>query len=143
MLSMKQVNGNLISMAKQCEFDVILHGTNCYNNMEVSKLGREIAMNFPEAKDADMATIKGDKSKLGSYSMVEVEGEGDKPLMIIILYTQLTHGGSRTSLDYDALETAMDKVKFLAGKKNLRIGYPMIGCDEAGGDWSIVSKNHR
>lgn len=63
---MKEVNGDLIRMAMEGQFDVFIHGCNCYCQM-----GKGIALSikdkFPEAYKADCKTKKAANEKLGSY----------------------------------------------------------------------------
>jgi len=64
---MKIVRGDLLALALAGQFDVIVQGCNCQ-----CRMGRGIAASireqFPEAYAADLATVKGDRSKLGTFS---------------------------------------------------------------------------
>jgi O-acetyl-ADP-ribose deacetylase (regulator of RNase III) len=123
--------GDLIQKAEEGQFDVIIHGCNCFCAM-----GKGIALpikkSWPEAYEADKKTKKGDREKLGSYSLAEVDG-----LTIINLYTQYNYG-SKDKADFDpyALEKGLEKVKEnFSGK---RIGLPAIGSGLGKGNWIVI-----
>ena len=56
------IEGDLIELAKFGRFDVIIHGCNCFCNMNAG-FAKSIKFNFPEAYLADAQTIKGEKRK--------------------------------------------------------------------------------
>jgi len=60
------LKGDLIQIALAGRFDVIIHGCNCFCTMGagIAKLIRD---NFPEAYQADLETVVGNKEKLGTY----------------------------------------------------------------------------
>ena len=129
---MKQVAGDLIEMAKNKEFDVIIHGCNCFNTMGAG-IALQIKRNFKAAYEADQQTKKGDKKKLGTYTSAEVDG-----IIIVNAYTQFRYSAGKVdNINYTAVRQVMQKIKQdFSGK---RIGYPMIGGGLAGGDWNIIS----
>lgn len=128
---MKIVNGDLIKMAKTGNFDVIIHGCNCFCAMGAG-ITKQIKMEFPEAFDIDKNTKHGDKSKLGNFSYVIVND-----IVVINAYTQYHYGGGK-NVDYDAIRSVFNKIKNeFSGK---RIAYPAIGCGLADGDWNKVSE---
>ncbi len=132
---MKEVNGDLIRMAVEGQFDVIIHGCNCYCQM-----GKGIALSvkdkFPEAYKADCETKKAANEKLGTYSHAAVEHNGHA-FTIVNAYTQHHWQGKGVKADYAAIRSVMRSVK--ADFTGKRIGYPLIGAGLAGGDWSIIS----
>lgn len=129
---MKTINGDLIKLFKEDKFDVIVHGCNCMCTMG-SGIAKSIRSNYPSAYEVDQKTIKGDRSKLGTISVVTLEN--DK--VIINAYTQYGYGRDKVYVDYDAIRSCMREIKTkYAGK---RIGLPKIGAGLAGGDWGIVS----
>lgn len=57
------------------------------------------------------------------------------------LFGQDSYGRGFCQTDYVALEKAIATVAKTAAKYKKSVGFPYkIGCDLAGGDWSIVSK---
>lgn len=131
------IKGNLIALAKTGEFDVIIHGQNCFHSWGKG-IVKEIAKDFPEAKRVDLLTAYGDKNKLGTYSYAKVKLKSGKELIIINAYTQFHYRGKGVHLNYNALETIFSNIsnEFLDKK----IAYPKIGAGRAGGDWKKISK---
>jgi len=125
--SLKVITGDLLDLGRNNEFDIILHGCNCFNVMGAG-IAAQIAQQFPDAQLADAETIRGDAGKLGTYT-VGMHGR----LVILNCYTQ--YGTSSTGADvfeYTAFERVLDKISHRFGK--WRIGLPLIGMGLAGGD---------
>ncbi|MEM6771095.1 MAG: macro domain-containing protein [Bacteroidota bacterium] len=131
------VTGDLIKLAQAGEFDVIIHGCNCFCTMGAG-IAKSIKAVFPEAYAADLTTVKGDEGKLGTYSSARINLE-NKSLIIINAYTQYHWRRRRTiNADYDAIRAIFRAIKQdFAGQ---RIGYPAIGAGLAGGDWAVISQ---
>ena len=133
---MKIIKGDLIKLALEGKFDVIIHGCNCFCTMGAG-IAKNIKSEFPEAYEADLKTEKGNKDKLGTYSNAITERNGYK-IIIINAYTQHHYKGRRMKADYEAIRSVFKKIKSnYPGKK---IGYPKIGAGLAGGDWNIISE---
>lgn len=124
------IEGNLIDLTKEGFFDVIVHGCNCFNVMGKG-IARNIAYNFPMALDADTRTLKGDPFKLGRYTKALYRSESGKLVTIVNGYTQYRPG---KNLDLKALESVFGLVALHF--KEAKIGFPLIGCGLAGGDWN-------
>jgi O-acetyl-ADP-ribose deacetylase (regulator of RNase III) len=132
---MKTVRGDLIALAKLSEFDVIVHGCNCFCTMGAG-IAKLIRQEFPQAYAADLATTKGDSAKLGTYSMAQIQLQ-NATLQVINGYTQYNWRGVGVKADYDAIARLFAALKKdFAGK---RIGYPLIGAGLAGGDWNQIA----
>ena len=54
----KTIKGNLITMSLLGDFDVIIHGQNCFHSWGAG-IVKEIARSYPAAKVADLNTKKG------------------------------------------------------------------------------------
>lgn len=133
---MKVVEGDLIGLALQGTFDVIVHGCNCFCTMGAG-IAHSIQMQFPEAYAADLMTTRGDRNKLGYFSSATVRENGHN-ITIINGYTQFQPSGSLPLVDYDAVENLFKRIKKeFSGK---RIGYPKIGAGLAGGDWQKIEQ---
>jgi O-acetyl-ADP-ribose deacetylase (regulator of RNase III) len=131
---MRTINGDLISLAKDGQFDVIAHGCNCMHVM-AGGLAAQIRRHFPEAYTADLATPYGDPAKLGTCSFAEVE-TSKGVLTVVNAYTQLrpsTGAPGVVDVDYDAVRGCMAWLK--SASSGRRIGLPQIGAGLAGGDW--------
>jgi O-acetyl-ADP-ribose deacetylase (regulator of RNase III) len=139
---MKVIQGDLVEMALQGKFDVIIHGCNCYCTMG-SGIARTIRETFPEAFEADRKTKRGDPDKLGTITFAVipvgiscVRDTADLSLHVVNAYTQFGFGPG-LQVDYEATRAALKKVK--CQFTGLRIGYPKIGAGLGGGDWEILS----
>jgi len=130
---MNTVYGNLLTLANQCNYDVVIHGCNCHCLMG-GGIARQIKEIFPQAYQADLKTIKGDRSKLGNFSSAII----DDKFTIINAYTQYNISNVRVSVDYEAIKGVMKKVK--QQFSGMRIAYPKIGAGLAGGNWNVISK---
>lgn len=132
---MKIVKGDIITLAKQGNFDVIIHGCNCFCTWGKG-LAVPMKQNFPDAFKADKATIYGDVGKLGAYSSVYINRD-ELDLVVVNAYTQYNYGTNKRHADYNAIEKVFTLIaKDFAGK---RIAYPMIGAGLAGGNWNIIA----
>ena len=131
---MKLISGNLIALAQQGYFDVIVHGCNCFNTMGAG-IARSIAIAFPEAAQADSETKRGDKNKLGLFSSAThnrvIDGE-IKPLTVVNAYTPYDFGGGKDRFEYEHFKTFLKSMKALY--QHEAIGFPLIGCGLAGGN---------
>lgn len=137
-MSLKYKVGDLIAAAKSREVDVIAHGCNCFCTMG-NGIAPLIKGAFPKAWAADLETVKGDKSKLGTFSYGIQES-----VIIGNLYTQYGFWGRNKGLrdlDYNAMYDSMASFKTLILQHfggNVRIGLPKIGAGLAGGDWKVI-----
>lgn len=138
----KEVEGNLMKMFKENEFDFIIHGCNCFNTMGAG-IAKQIRIQFPQAFEEDVKTgeILGNFNKLGNYSVANTEHGS-----IVNLYSQFLPG---RNLDYEALTLGLRKISMRYKTSSLmaeekmsktKVGLPLIGCGIAGGDWNIVSQ---
>lgn len=134
--AMKTVKGNLLTLAQNGTFDVIVHGCNCQCTMG-SGIAKEIKRIFPGAFEADQLTKKGDRSKLGKISVATAK-HAEHEVTIVNGYTQFHWRGTGVKADYDAIGSVMAIVKSqFSGKQ---IGYPKIGAGLANGDWARIAK---
>ncbi len=132
---MKTISGDLIHLAKNGEFDLIVHGCNCFCTMGAG-IAKGIKSAFPAAFEADLATARGDRAKLGTCTFVEIERNGT-PLVVVNAYTQFDYRGSGPKVDYDAVRFCFRWIqKQYSGR---RIGIPKIGAGLAGGDWARIA----
>lgn len=155
---MKQIDGDLIKLAKEGYFDVIAHGVNCFCEM-----GAGIAPQMAKAFGCDEFLMegpnyKGDINKLGTinYESIHQVPIGiamshyvtddylksiGKELIVVNAYTQYHYGknhkdGVSTPVDYEAITLCMRKMNYLFKGKHL--GLPLIGAGLAGGDWDRI-----
>jgi len=138
---MKVVKGNLIDMAFNGDFDIIVRGCNCQCRMR-SGIAKEIAERIPAAVEADNATTKGDSNKLGTFSYANVMTPDGDRFTVLNAYTQEFWGTDSRKVDYPAVRKVFREIAgILTGPySGFSIGYPKIGAGLAGGDWDIISK---
>lgn len=125
---LKHVTGDLIALAEQGEFDIIVHGCNCFNTMG-GGIAAQIARQYPEAAWVDKRTTKGDINKLATYTSVDTG-----KFMIVNAYTQfdMSYDGKKDVFEYDSFAVICRKLEHIGG--NLRYGFPYIGMGLARGD---------
>ena len=134
---MKVINGNLITLALQGEFDLIIHGCNCFCAMDAG-IAKSIKQAFPQAWDADLKTPIGDKNKLGTFSQAAITIDNHSKLLVINAYTQFHWSGKDDLVEYKSLRKIFNQIKLqFHGKK---IAYPQIGAGLAGGNWQKTSQ---
>lgn len=124
-----RTKGDLLLLAEQGQFDVIVHGCNCFNTMGAG-IAKQIKDRYPQAYEADCETQPGDYNKLGNFS----KSATDK-FVIINAYTQynFARAGSKEDLfEYISFAMILQKLSNTAG--DCKFGFPMIGMGLAGGD---------
>ena len=149
---MKTIKGDLIKLAEQGEFDIIIHGCNCFHAMG-GGIAKQLADRYPIVEETDRQTEFGDRNKLGTSSRVIVKSKTSNHLFIVInAYTQYSFSIRKDVFEYDAFQKFLNytaeliaqsyspKEGFLVPQKRYRYGFPMIGAGLAGGDWNRISK---
>lgn len=127
---MKIREGNLITLANEGYFDVIIHGCNCFCTMGAG-IAKHIKNAFPQAYQTDLQT----RSKLGTYSSATINAS-QQQITIVNAYTQF-HWRGKKPVDYQAIEQVFLKIsQHFSGQ---RMAYPLIDAGLAGGDWSIIA----
>ena len=131
---LNHTKGNLIDMAEAGEFDVIVHGCNCFNTMGAG-IAREIRDRYPQAWASDSMTERGDYNKLGNWS-VGINDLEDSKFIIINAYTQFNISVGKDVFEYSAFALVLQKLEYAFGNK--RIGLPYIGMGLAGGKKDVI-----
>lgn len=151
----QEVEGDLITLAKQGEFEVITHGCNCLSNM-----GAGIAPQMAKAFGVDkfemelwgpniqkLGCIDWQIMVLGENNIWNIEdhknNRNEPTIAVVNSYTQFRYGrnhkdGISKPLDYEALALCMRKINYVFRGKH--IGLPKIGAGLAGGDWNQIKK---
>ena len=130
---LNHMTGNLLDLAEDGEFNVIVHGCNCHHTMG-SGIAREIRERYPQAYEADLTTKKSDRSKLGTYTAAEADD-----FIIINAYTQYDFmPRGQDHFEYEAFKKILDdlveRAKASVGITVLNFGFPYIGMGLAGGE---------
>lgn len=139
----KEIEGDLIKLAKEGAFDVITHGCNCMCNM-----GAGIAPQMAKAFKCDVfpkegPEYKGDINKLGTIDYLQIPIGHGLGLTVVNSYTQYHYGrnhsdGVSRPIDYEALTMCMRKMNHVF--KGKHVGLPKIGAGLAGGDWNRIKQ---
>ena len=152
----QEIEGNLITLAKEGKFNVITHGCNCLSNMGAG-IAPQMAKEFG-CDEFKMEKLGPTIDKLGCIDYETLYWEDDKrwtkypdetgkwatiKLTVVNSYTQFRYGSNHTDgvskpLDYEALTMCMRKINYTF--KGKHIGLPKIGCGLAGGSWDIVKQ---
>lgn len=138
---MNIITGNLITLAKEGHFDAIIHGCNCFCNMGAG-LAPQIKSHFPCAWNADQRTTKGDKNKLGMYSLGRFplpQNKFNRNLLLVVnAYTQFGYGRG-LDFDYGAFKSVLQALSQDREFEHVESwGFPRIGAGLAGGDWERI-----
>lgn len=113
---------------------IIAHQANCFCTMGTG-VALALRKKWPKVYEVDCQTTKGDIKKLGTLSIASVNSTQS----VYNIYSQYSYGRDKLYTNYQALKTGLTKLFTLANKRNCTIALPYkIGCNNAGGDWSIV-----
>jgi len=123
--------GNLLDLAEQGEFDVIIHGCNCFCTMGAG-IAKEIRSRYPGAWRVDQDTDSGDINKLGNWTEYQTKG-----FTIINAYTQFGMSNGDDVFEYISFKLILQKLAHLYGDQ--RFGLPYIGMGLAGGDKQCIT----
>ena len=103
---MKVKHADMIKLAENGEFDVIVHWCNCECIM--GSMAEQIKKAFPGSYKADCGTDAWDSSKIGGLSIAKVKVKNNKRLVIVNAYTQLLADGN---VNFHALRDVMKQVQ--------------------------------
>ena len=136
------IKGDLLRLACDGHFDVIVHGCNCFHTMGAG-IAKQIAALCPKAYEADLRTPYGDWTKLGTYSMAKIYGGSGSArvagvLYVVNAYTQFNYSGGGRNTDYQAVREVFRKIA--RDFSGMRVGIPKIGAGLGGGDWRAIEK---
>jgi O-acetyl-ADP-ribose deacetylase (regulator of RNase III) len=134
MTFLKHTSGNLLDLAEQGNFNVIVHGANCFNTMG-SGIAKEIRERYPRAYEVDCTTTAGDYNKLGNYTVML-----GKQFNIVNAYTQYDFNRRGESEDvFEYVSFAMILQKLAKKYPTCKFGFPYIGSGLAGGNKEIIT----
>lgn len=140
------IDGDLIKLAQEGHFDIVVHGCNCFSTMGAGiapQMAKAFGCNyFPMEQDR----LKKNINKLGNidYECFYIESNDWKTIAVINAYTQYKYGSNHSDgdvapFDYEAFTICMRKIN-LTFEPGLIIGMPKIGAGLAGGDWNRIEK---
>lgn len=129
----KIVNGNILN-AKE---NIIGHQVNCIGVMGAG-LAKQIRNKYPVVFKEYKKFVDSQSNKynlLGAQQLVSISEQK----YISNLFGQKGIGRFQQQSDYEALESSLTKLLYLAETSNLSVALPHgVGCGLAGGDWDIV-----
>jgi O-acetyl-ADP-ribose deacetylase (regulator of RNase III) len=142
------IEGDLIKLANQGTFEVIVHGCNC-----LSRMKRGIAPQMADAFGCDkfemelwgpgiekLGCIDYETVVLGEnaiWNLSDYKNNKNEPELIVVnAYTQYEWSTETKPFDYEAFTLCMRKMNHVF--KGKHIGMPKIGSHLAGGDWSLI-----
>ncbi len=135
---MRVVLGNIVTLARNGEFDAVIHATNCFCDMSQG-VAAELVAAFPAVAEADQATISGDVTKIGTCSVAEINLDemGIEHFRVFNAYTQYSsraNGLGTDRIEFDSIRSCLLTVKaaLLPGS---RIGYSFNGPGLVRRDW--------
>lgn len=146
----KEINGDLIALAKQGHFDFIAHGCNCFC-MQGAGIAKGMSENFRTSEyPLEHKFYRGKMNKLGTLDYkrlathpTKVETyfedeagyhkEGFNRLIVVNAYTQFNGGNNA---DLFAIALCLKKLNYVAQGK--RVGLPAIGAGIGGADLETV-----
>ena len=125
--------------------DIIAHSCNCRNTMGAG-IALQIKQRYPDVYRVDTNAYENGVNTLGNISICSDIQTGKH---IINMYTQASYGSNGRFVSYDALNSALQKVKDFALSKttdnttldtnSILVGLPYnLSCGLAGGDWDTV-----
>ena len=156
----KEIEGNLLNMALNRDFDLIAQGCNCMCKMEAGLAPQMKKLFGCDDYLLEDKSFRGNINKLGQIDVGHSYIAEDKSIVaysspiikerfkdshhllrVVNCYTQYNYGknytdGDQIPFDYEAFTICMRKINKTF--KGLRIGLPQIGCGLAGGKWARV-----
>ena len=114
------------------KFNAFVHGCNCFCTMGAG-VALAVKRLYVEAYVADLKTVKGDVSKLGTYTSADFDAG-----KIINLYTQFNYAFGKINADYDAIAAGFKLLN--EDFKGQSLCTVRIGAGLAGGDWEIIKR---
>jgi len=131
----KYIDGDLLKLAEEGNFDVIGHCCNCFLTFGAG-IAPQIKAKYPEAYAVDCATNKGDINKLGTISFTEKT----TPIVVNLygMYDFKKKHQDEVMVKYDALRSAIKLMKEKFSGKTF--GFNRMGSGLAGGSWEIIEK---
>lgn len=127
---LQHAKGNLLDMAENGDFDVVVQGCNCFNTMG-GGIAREIAERYPMCAEIDRLTERGEYMKLGNWTDYH---QGS--FIILNAYTQYSTSTGEDVFEYVAFQLILQKIVHHYGDK--KIGFPYIGMGLARGNKEVI-----
>lgn len=130
------VHGNLIDALKVGDIDGVAHQANCYKTMGAG-FALSVRNELPELYEADQNDRRAVEERFGGFSFAVINSVSPRSFGYN-LYSQYKPG---PFTDLEALEKALKSMAshMQLGRKEARLGLPLIGCGIGGAKWAEVS----
>jgi len=162
----KEIDGDLIKLAKTGMFDVIVHGCNCFCTMKRGLAPKMVKAFGVDEYSKEHKKYAGDINKLGTIEyggyilecspfiegifpnniissdtideIINIPNNISDEIKYFTIVNAYTQYGYKGEkcIDYDALTLCLRKINKIFEGKH--IGLPRIGCGLAGGQWDIM-----
>jgi O-acetyl-ADP-ribose deacetylase (regulator of RNase III) len=134
------IDGCLLDAFDRGEVNVLGHVVNCQGVMG-SGIALSIKEKYPEVYRAYMESFD-DCSKenlLGHVEIINSSFGTDNPIRFVCnMYAQFDYGRNKRHLNYGAISNCLERLSDWT-PEHFVVGFPFkMGCDRAGGDFSIV-----
>lgn len=143
MHNIKYIKGNLLDLAENGHFDIVIQSCNCFNILGAG-IAKQIADRYPSVVLADNTTSRGDIKKLGQFTVAYLK-EPQYQFIVINLYGQYSTGLDKEGFiptDYRALYKGFTRIKkwldSTIKNPNIKIGLPLLGAGLGGASWEVV-----
>lgn len=133
---LNHVKGDLLKLAEEGKFNIIVHGCNCQNTMG-SGIAKQIKDNYPDAFVADTIhdiALKDNRyQKLGNFTLANIADR----FTIVNAYTQFDYLPRNVDhFEYASFAVILQKLADSYG--HCEFGFPYIGMGLAGGDKETI-----
>jgi len=128
------INGNLLNLALEGEFDIVVHNCNCSCVM-TGELAKKITLAFPKVATADMHSGTCNFEKLGTWSETDEKTRNGDVFKIVNAYTQFVPG---RDLRLSAVVTVFEKLNMMF--PGATVGIPLVKESISGLKWRTVKK---
>ena len=120
-----KLKGNAIKLARQQPDSAFAHGCNCFNTMGKG-MAVEVRTTCPAMYQADLQTRKGDRNKLGSFTMAKI---GEYNQFGFNLYSQFTYWDKKDMFSPKDFKIGITNIiKHCTGTGIKHLYLPYIGC---------------
>lgn len=140
--NIKEIRGNLLTLAENGEFDCIMHVVNSFGVMG-SGIALSIKKKYPFTFENYENLCKGSSAEdlLGDNLMVWEKSLNGKDFLISNIFAMHSLGGDGRNLNYEAFYSSIGRMLEEESQEFgiISFGCPkLMGCDRAGGDWNVV-----
>lgn len=127
------LRGDLVTLAKTNQFDVILIGANC-------KFSRQSQLAYGLARVYNLSNEGSAVPNMGHLANISAKYSPTGGHHTVLCEAVVMHDDdlAKQPFDYDAYKVCMKKVN--SSWHDCKIAMPKIGCHLAGGDWDILEQ---